>query len=149
VTSKKFVPAMDFMARELAPLETIPRRKVPPTMTEQEAIRTFFALTAPVCPLLAHLPDYGFDLRSTRDFLTTFAGQEIQVPSRRTRARAWDDFQIWMAVETLVARDVHCTVVMARQKVATKLKLPLKKVEEVHSRFREAYRAVCRLKNSA
>jgi len=147
VTAKKFIPSLEYLARELAPLETIPHRKVPANMTEAEALRTFFALNVPTCPLLAHMADYGFNLKTTRDFLSTFAGQTITVPSRRTLSRQWDDFQIWLAVEHRVS--VGDALPVAQQKIAGKFKLPVKKVEEVYTRFRRAHQVVGHPKHGA
>lgn len=141
--SKKFAPALDFVARELAPLDAIPHRKLPTSLSEEDVLRTFFALNAPACPLLAHLVDYGFTLKTARDFLSTFAGQTISVPSRRTLARAWDDLQIWLAVEQKLTAGMAEDE--ARKKTASKLRLPMAKVEEVHTRFRKVHHVVGRL----
>lgn len=137
----EFDPSFDFVGTELSPLETISSRKLPPGLTEAEALRVFFALHSSLCPILAHLPDYGFNLKTTREFLSVFAGQTLTIPSRRTLTRAWEDFQIWLFVETRVKQHGE-TPELALRKAALKFKLPLKKVTDVHLRFRRTRRAV-------
>ena len=129
----KFSPSLKVIAKELAPLEYISKKKLPPGVTEAEALRLFMALTSSTCPMLVHLVDYGFDLKSLRAFLSTYAGYRLEIPSRKTIAKNWEDLQLWLHVEQRLAG--FPDLPGAFRFTATRMGVPEKRVFQAYGRF--------------